>query len=259
MRQRESWAIFWGFVAPINPQSAKQFARANFYEAFAGLIGLVALACFPSSLNAQDLLAGWDFQTTSNGGTAVAVSPATPKVYSANFGTGTLYLDGSNGSSNWFVPATGSTSTELNALAGSTVNTAGTSFSTTTTLGALALLGGASGTAANGKSMIFRFIMTGYKSLLISYSTQRTGTGFSQHVWEVSTDGSTWNPLGTFSAGTTLGTIADTFATSGVLTLPTATALDNASSAYVRVSFSGSTSASGNNRQPASPGAKAMM
>ena len=90
---------------------------------------LTLLILLSSLLNsqAQTLIAGWDFQTTINGGTAVAVSPATPKVYIANFGTGTIFLEGTNTSSNWFVPATGSTNTELNGFDGTAVN-AGSGF-----------------------------------------------------------------------------------------------------------------------------------
>ena len=87
-----------------------------------------------------DLVAGWDFQTTTNGGTATAAAPNTPKQYTANFGSGGLFLNGQNGSSDWFVPATGSTATELNAFTGTAIN-AGTGFSTTTSgAAALALL-----------------------------------------------------------------------------------------------------------------------
>ena len=100
-----------------------------------------------------DLVAGWDFQTTTNGGTALAVSPNTPKQITANFGSGGLFLNGQNGSSDWFMPATGSTATELNAFSGTAIN-AGTGFSTTTTgAAALALLN----QTANGKSAVFRF------------------------------------------------------------------------------------------------------
>jgi len=71
------------------------------------------------------LVAGWDFQTITTGGTAVAAQPNTPRVYNANFGSGTIYLDGSNGSSDWL-------STQFGGFAGTAVN-AGSEFSTATT------------------------------------------------------------------------------------------------------------------------------
>jgi len=144
------------------------------------------------------LLAGWDFQTTTNGGTAVAGSPATPKRYVSNFGSGSLYLDGSNGSSDWFVPATGQTNTELNGFGGTVTNTAGTDLSpVTTSPAALALVAGATTApgafAANGKFAAFTFNMSGYQDLVVSYAAQRTSSGFTAQIWEYSGDGVSWS------------------------------------------------------------------
>lgn len=186
-----------------------------------------------------DLIAGWDFQTTTTGGTAVAAAPATPKSYVANFGAGTMFLNGTEGSSNWFVPATGSTNTELTAFGGTTVN-AGPGFSTSTTNGALAVLGGA-GNAANGKSAVFKFNMTGFQDLVVTYATQRTSTGFSTHAWDYSTDGSTWSAVQTVTGAA----IPTAF---GTVTLPTVTALNNLPNVYLRATFTGATASSGNNR-----------
>ncbi|MBK7966901.1 MAG: hypothetical protein IPK10_17660 [Bacteroidetes bacterium] len=90
---------------------------------------LLALISTVSSVTAQTLIAGWDFQTTTTGGVAVLASPNTPKVYPANFGTGTIYFDGTNNSSNWLVASSNS---ELTAFTG-TAGNGGTGFSTTTT------------------------------------------------------------------------------------------------------------------------------
>ncbi|MFM9024421.1 MAG: autotransporter-associated beta strand repeat-containing protein, partial [Planctomycetaceae bacterium] len=193
------------------------------------------------------LVAGWDFQTTTNGGTAVAASPSTPKLYVANFGSGTLYLNGSEGSSNWFVPASGSTDTELNGFAGSNVNTAAGFSTTTTSPAALAVVSG-SANAANGKFAVFKFSMTGYQDLVISLSAQRTATGFATQVWEFSTDGTTYSSIGSLLGGSTAGTIRDSFVNTGTLTLPTVTGFNNATNAFVRVTFTGATTTTGNNR-----------
>ena len=219
------------------------------------LIAIATVVMTVSAGYAQVLVAGWDFQTTTTGGTATAAAPATPKIYTANFGAGTLYFDGSNGSSNWFVPATGSTNTELNAFGGSTVNTTasdGTLLSSVTTNGALAVAGGA-GTApnfaANGKSAVFVFSMVDKVDLSISLSAQRTTTGFTNQLWEYSANGGTsWASIGSFASGTTTGTLASSFATSGVLSLPTFSGLDGIADARVRVTFTGASAASGNNR-----------
>ena len=182
-----------------------------------------------------DLVAGWDFQTTTNGGTATAAAPNTPKQYTANFGSGGLFLDGQNGSSDWFVPATGSTATELNAFTGTAIN-AGTGFSTTTSgAAALALLNN----TANGKSAVFRFSMAGFQDLVVSYATQRTSTGFSSQAWSFSTDGLNWTDHQTISG------LPTSFATQ---TLGSITGLNGATDAYLRLTVSGASTANGNNR-----------
>jgi hypothetical protein len=144
-------------------------------------------------------------------------------------------LNGQNGSSDWFVPATGSTNTELNAFSGTGLN-AGTGFSTTTTgAAALALLN----TTANGKAAVFRFSMAGFQDLAVSYVTQRTTTGFTTQTWAFSTDGTNWTDH------QTLSTLPTTFATQ---TLTTITGLNGAADAYLRLTVTGATGASGNNR-----------
>ena len=197
--------------------------------------------------DAPALIAGWDFQTTATGGTAIAAAPATPQVYTANVGSGSLYLDGSNGSSSWFVPSSGNTNTELNGFAGTAINATGGLSSTTTSPAALALVGGASN-AANGKRAVFRFTMTGRANLNVSYATQRSDTGFTSQTWEYSIDGETWSPLATVISGSTAGTITASFATSGIIALPAITALDNVPTAYLRLTVDGASASSGNNR-----------
>jgi hypothetical protein len=195
---------------------------------------------------AQILVAGWDFQTTTTSGTAAAAAPATPKVFTANFGAGTLYFDGSNGSSDWFVPASGTSNTELNAFSGTTNNTTGTLLSTSTSgAAALAVIGGANnGSAANGKSAVFKFSMTGKSNLLISLAAQRTSTGFTTQQWDYSSDGGiNWSSIGSFSPSGTA--IPSSF---GVLSLSGFSGLDGVADARVRVTFSGATTSSGNNR-----------
>ncbi len=194
------------------------------------LIGLAALSL--AGVQAQVLVAGWDFQTTTTNGTAVAAPSSTQTVFNANFGSGTLYLNGTNGASSW------AAATELSAFSGTALNN-GTVMSTTTTSPAcLAVLGGTSN-SANGKSIVFKFSMSGYQNLIVSYATQKTNTGFSSQVWDLSTDGSSWSSLGTVSS------IPTSWA---VQTLSTTTVLDNQANAYVRVTFDGATSATGNNR-----------
>jgi len=180
-----------------------------------------------------DLVAGWDFQTTANGGTAVVAAPNTPNLYVANFGTATMYLNGQEGSSNWVASATTAVN-ELAAFSGTAVN-AGPGFSTTTTSpAALALLN----STANGKSAVFKFSMGGFKDLVVSYATQRTGTGFTSQTWAFSTDATNWTETQVISPP----------ASFGAQTLNTITGLDGAATAYLRLTVAGASSAAGNNR-----------
>lgn len=192
---------------------------------------------------AQSLIAGWDFQTTTNGGTALTALPSTPKVLEANFGSGNLYLDGRFGSSDWLVA--NSSSTQVNALGGTTINTAGTDFSTITSgASALAL----QNVTANSNSIVFVFSMTGFSGLSISLAAERTSAGFTEQAWAWSLDGLSYNSIGSFVAGTGPGNLRDTFANTGVLSFSNISGLNNASVAYVQATFTGATTASGNNR-----------
>ena len=210
------------------------------------------LASFVASVASADMIAQWDFQTTTNGGTALLGAPATPKLFVANFGTGSLYLDGSNGSSNFFEPATGTTNTEINAFGGTALNATGSMSIVTTSPAALAIVGGAAsvpaGTfGANGKAMVFKFSMSGLSNLAVSYAVQRTASGFTTQQWDYSSDGTTWSSAATitgiqasFAAGATPANV--------VTSLGVASGLDNAATAYMRVTFTGATSSTGNNR-----------
>ncbi len=181
------------------------------------------------------LIGGWDYQTTANGGTAAAASPLTPKVFVANVGSGSMFLDGTNGSSDWFVPAAGSTNTELNSFGG-TASNAGPGMSTVTSgTASLALVN----QTANGKSAVFTFSMLGYTGLNISYATQRTSSGFTTQQWAWSVDGDTWTDLETVS------TIGTSF---GVKTLTPTNVFDGSATCYLRLTVTGATSGTGNNR-----------
>ncbi|MFZ4773904.1 MAG: S8 family serine peptidase [Terrimicrobiaceae bacterium] len=178
------------------------------------------------------LIAGWDFQTTLTGGTSLSPAPNTPTLLVANFGAGTLYLDGTNGSNSWVNASTGN---ELSAFGGTGQN-AGQGFSTVTTgSSSLAILN----STANGKSIVFIFSMTGLKNLIVSYASQRTNSGFSSQQWDYSINGTTWTNIQTISL------VPTSFATQ---TLATISGLDGAANAYLRLTVSGATTNSGNNR-----------
>ena len=183
------------------------------------------------------VIAGWDYQTTTNtnGGTAVLAAPATPKTFKSNAGVGTMYLDGTNGSSDWVQ------ATELNGFGGTGVNATGTGAGgngldpVATGVTSLALTNNTS----NGKAATFKFSMTGFQGVTLSYATRGTSTGFASQQWAWSTDATNWTDIEVFGPFTT------SFA---LKTLAPLTALDGAAEAYLRVTFAGSTATSGNNR-----------
>ena len=210
------------------------------------MTGAVAAVAVAGSANAA-LIAAWDFETTTNGGTRTAQSQssdpaASPNRYTANFGTGTLYLDGTNFSSSFTQTSTdyqitAFATTPLNADASIGMSTENSGFG----FGALALRkGNLIQPGANGKGMVFKFSMSGMQGFSISYATSRpSSSGFNSHVLEFSTDGSTWSSLGTFSPLTNANFAVASFTTAG---------LDGAAVAYVRLKVSGATSTAGDNR-----------
>jgi hypothetical protein len=188
-------------------------------------------------------IAGWDFQTTATGGTAAAAAPNTPNLYVANAGAGTMYLNGTNGSSDW------PQATALNAFTGTNVNATGTGTGgngldpATSATSCLALLSGGTGFPSNGKSVTFKFSMASIQGLNASYATRTSGTttGFNSHVWEYSNDGSSWTPID-LSAPFTIST---SFA---LKSLNATNALDGVADAYMRLTVAGATSTTSNNR-----------
>ncbi len=180
------------------------------------------------------IVAAWDFQTTTTGGTAVAAADtAQPRVFTANFGTGTLFADGTNGSASWVSAATATR--ELNAFGGTAVNATGGMATSTSSPASLALVN----STANGKSVVFKFPMASILGLNVNYATQRTSTGFTTQQWAWSIDGTSWTDIDAIT------TLPSSFALKSLAPL---TALDSAVDAYLRMTVTGNTSAAGNNR-----------
>jgi hypothetical protein len=187
--------------------------------------------------DAPSLIAGWDFQTTTNGGTAAATNNA-PLLYQANFGTGSLHLDGAQGSSTW-ITSTNSTTNQVTGFDGTTTNAAPGFATSTAAPAALALRAGASN-SANGNSLVFKVNMTGRKDLAVSYATRGTASGFTTHTWSVSTNASDWDEV-SVQTGRTNTTFT-------AITLPVITNANGASNVFLRMTVTGATSSSGNNR-----------
>ncbi|OJV50617.1 MAG: hypothetical protein BGO31_09225 [Bacteroidetes bacterium 43-16] len=132
----------------------------------------------------------------------------------ANTGTGTLYLNGTNGSSS------GWSTTSFGGSAGD----------------AIAFVGDVN----NGKHMVFRFSMTGKQNARVTFQTRGTGTGYTTGTWAYSEDGTTWTTIpGVNTASTSTSFSQKQFTTSG---------LDGKANAYLRYTLSGASSSNGNNR-----------
>ena len=181
------------------------------------------------------LIAGWDFQTTTTGGTAISTnsSGSAQLTYVANFGSGTIYLNGLNGSSSWL---NATPNPQVTAFAGTT-NNAGSGFSTNTTSPACLAL---ANSTANSNKVVFQLSMTGKKDLIVSYATRGTASGFTSHIWDYSSNASNWTTFDTIT-----GRNDTNFST---VTLSSVTSLNNSSNAYLRLTLLGATTSSGNNR-----------
>ncbi|MGA1266859.1 MAG: MYXO-CTERM sorting domain-containing protein, partial [Phycisphaerales bacterium] len=116
---------------------------------------------------------------------------------------------------------------DLNALNG---DAAGGSFS----------IQGGTANGNNGAYLQFQLDMSGFTGLDISYATRGTSTGFSSQAWSWSTDGVNFTTFETVT-----GTNNSTFS---VKTLATLSAVDGAATAFLRVTFDGAASSTGNNR-----------
>lgn len=105
--------------------------------------------------------------------------------------------------------------------------------------GSISIQGGTDN-ANNGAYIQFEFSMANKESLEISYATRGTASGFTSQTWSWSTNGTDF---------TDFGTIEDTNVTEFFLVEASAPAdLDNAATAYLRVTLDGATTTSGNNR-----------
>ncbi|HET6409502.1 MAG TPA: hypothetical protein VFG14_16560 [Chthoniobacteraceae bacterium] len=217
--------------------------RASFVGAAAFFLSTV--------LGRGALIAGWDFQGTTDPsgpiGTVIFMPPTTPRVFVANAGafqsTSSLYLDGTNGSSSFFVGTINGDS-ELGALNGITANTAGTNFATVTGSpngGSMALFNRTAQGGIDGKSMVFKLSMDGYEALEFSLAVQRPVSsggdyGVSLFTFLYSLDGTTFLPWGQIDTGFATSVINQAYTLTPVLN-----AVNDADTVYIKMTVSGST------------------
>jgi len=174
-------------------------------------------------------IASWSFD-------ALTAAPGTDTVivsdYGVQTGTANVFLDGTNGSSLW---KSSTSNPELTAFGGTTTNDP---RPTPNAGNALSI----ANTSANGKSLVFLFSMTGYKDPIISFATRGTSYGFTTHTWEWSIDNVTYTSFGSNTANTSATWQIKSLDLSGI------DDVDNVANLYIRLTVSGATKASGNNR-----------
>ena len=198
------------------------------------LLPICTLSLLSAGSAPAALLALWNFNTLST--TGGLPSNANQTSYSASTGTGTLTLVG------WTSRAGTAAPHGISNFSGSPTNA---------NLGdpngqALALQGGTTAITNNGASAVFSFSMSGFENAILTYATQGTATGFTSNQVAWSTDGISYTNFGAAYAPVSSYSASpnglQTFDFSAINTL------DGAATAFVRITFSGATSTSGNNR-----------
>ena len=186
---------------------------------------VILLMCFGlASLWGQETIAGWTFPTNSG---------AAPLTINADCGAGTIYANGTNGSSTWT-----SNTTNYQFFGGNIASTENQVCGTSETTGALS----PTGNQNNEKHIVFRISTSGFEDLKLTYDTRGTNTGFTTHTWAYSSDG-----VNFANAGTITGRNSTSFSNQTV-DFSNISATDNQTDLYIRLTFSGATNSSGNNR-----------
>ena len=217
------------------------------------LVALCVATSFSTLSAQQTLVAGWDFQTPNATTGAVAITnststPPTPTMFPSNFGTGYLFLDGTNGSSSFLVSYG-----EISGTTGVNYNTiTGDGFSTVVTSPAALLIShktvASPASDTNGKSIVFKFSMTGYDYVDISYAIFRHATStdngsFTTTAWSYSTDGVNFTSIENYDISVLYQ--APNYYGGKLVSIPTdgshLPALANAAIAYLKMTVSGAT------------------
>jgi hypothetical protein len=198
------------------------------------LLGLALI--FSGSIQSQEIIAYWNQNSNDlpGGGFGFLAEPdAFPQ--DADLGAGQLTVGGgilnetqtnSNGDVVYsWIPS----------FAGSTINAEGDDEAG----GSISIQGGTD-VANNGSYIQFQISMANHQDLGISYATRGTASGFNSQTWSWSTDGATF---------TNFATVDDTNVTAFFLVEAEGPSqLNGAANAYLRITFDGATTSTGNNR-----------
>lgn len=181
-----------------------------------------------------DVVAYWNFNSYTTGSTLGRLDSIAPAQ-----GAGTLTIGGGSPvlsfNTSLVSPANGTvgafTGTPLNSLESASVN------------GALAVIGGIGSVTTNGGWVQFAISMTGLQDLEVSFATRGTSTGHRAGQLSWSTDGTSFTNFGAaWDGGASSSFFLVQRDLSGI------SALNDAANVFVRLTLSGATGTSGNNR-----------
>lgn len=195
---------------------------------------LFVVALAGATVNAQDLIAYWNFNN-STAGSQGGLGTLAPAGFNADQGAGTITT---NIAINTVAGAPATNTGTLGTFGGDLIN----ALNGDPTGGALAVQGGAN-QVNNGRYIQFEFDASLYTGIDISWAGRGTGTGFGSdaapNTIQFSTDGVTFTNLATYTSRQT---------TFQLYSFDFGSSLDLASDAFIRIVFNGSSSTSGNNR-----------
>lgn len=198
------------------------FSLSHFEKLAKGSIAIFLLLGLSLSGRAQSVVAGWTFPVNFGDAAITLVSECGAT-------SGTLYADGTNGSTNWINAA------ERQYFIGNAPSTPLCSVNTAT--GAYALVS----TSRTIGDIVFKLATTGYRDLQLLYDTKGTATGYNTHEWAYSTDGVNFTSVATIT-----GRNDPTFSTQTV-DFSAILALNNQSVIYIKLTLSGAAGASESN------------
>jgi hypothetical protein len=178
-----------------------------------------------------EVLAYWNFNTSTpgSGGGLGTIDTYDGTGIPADFGDGYITTDFTV---NTVPGAPAENNGDLGTFGGTTLNALFEDESG----GALAVRGQNN----NGRYIQFEFDASGYEDIDLSFAGRGTGTGFSSNQVSYSTDGESFTDLG--------DPYVSTQSSFELYEFDFGSALDNAATAYVRITFNGATSDTGNNR-----------
>jgi len=169
-------------------------------------------------------IAYWNFNELSIASAAAAGSGTVPTTMTASLGSGSIDLSQWAGTIDDFA---GSSTQALNG------DPAGASLSL--------IAGSGSPYPGNGSKITLQFSMLNRLNPILSFVTQGTATGFNSNQIAYSINGTDFTDFGSPYSSATSYSLQS-------FDLSTVDSLDNASSAYIRITFDGATGSTGNNR-----------